>query len=83
MLNLSQQSPVNLSQRHRRDSELSGKGSIRNFTPPFTEEDRKLMVQRLPHGETVNKSSFRVRNILLALFRTRNTLDGVSEHNAS
>ena len=46
---------------------VPGERSIRDFTPPFTEEDRKLMVQRLPHGETVNKSLFLLRNIMLVL----------------
>ena len=61
-------------QARRRDSKLPGEGSIRDFTPPFTQEDRKLMVQRLPHGETLNKSLFLLRNFLLARFRMRNTL---------
>ena len=55
-----------------RYSELPGERSIRHFTPPFTEEDRKLMVQRLPHGETVNKSLFLLRNIMLVLGRKGN-----------
>jgi hypothetical protein len=61
-----------------RDSELSGERSIRDFTPPFTEEDRKLMVQRLPHGETVNKSLFLLRNFLLAEFHKGNTVVAIS-----
>ena len=49
-------------------------GSIRDFTPPFTEEERKLIVQRLPHGETLTKSLFLLRNFLLAEFRKGNTI---------
>ena len=50
-------------QARRRDPEFPGKGSIRGFTPPFTEEDRKLIVQRLPHEETLNEMAFLMRNV--------------------
>jgi hypothetical protein len=49
-----------------RDSELPGKYSISRASSPFTEEDRKLMVQRLPHWGMLDKSPFLLRSILLA-----------------
>ena len=61
-------------QARGRDSELSGKGSIRDSPPPFSQEARKLIVQRLPHSRSLNKSLFLLRNFLLASFRKRNTL---------
>jgi hypothetical protein len=55
-------------QAGRRDSELPGKHSISRASPPFTEEDRKLIVQSLPHWGMLDKSPFLLRNILLEYF---------------
>lgn len=50
-------------QARRRDSELSGESRIGGFSPSFAEKNRKLMVQRLPHGERLNDLAFLMRNV--------------------
>jgi hypothetical protein len=50
-----------------RDPELPGKYSISRASSPFTEEDRKLIVQRLPHWGMLDNWAFLLRNNLLEI----------------
>ena len=67
-------------QARRRDSEFPCIGSIRRLSPPFAKKSRKFLVQRLPHGETLNDLAFLMRNVLIVLFHKGNALSPVSEH---
>ncbi len=50
-------------QARRRDSEFPCVSSKRRFSPSFAEKSRKLLVQRLPHGKTLNDLAFLMRNV--------------------
>jgi hypothetical protein len=61
-------------QARRCDSEFPCVGSIRRLSPSFSEKSRKLLVQRLPHGKTLNDLAFLMRNVLIVLFHKRNSI---------